>query len=78
MITLEKYVKLFNNKKAKVKKISLEDAFYESIHNPKANFSIDDLLILIGNFTGDFKKLEKISEMNFVSFKKILKSSSLF
>ena len=48
---------------AKIKKISLETAYYEAISNPKSDFGVDDLNLLIGNFKGDHKKLAKISKM---------------
>ena len=78
IITFEKFVKIFiNKKKVSMQKINLESAFYEAIHNPKSHYGVDDLNILIGNFIGDFKKLKKISSFPFTNFRNVLKSSSL-
>jgi NADH dehydrogenase len=78
IITFEKFVKIFiNKKKVRMQKINLESAFYDAIHNPKSYYGVDDLNILLGNFIGDFKKLKKISNFSFTNFRNVLKSSSL-
>ncbi len=78
IITFEKFVKIFiNKKKVRMQKINLESAFYAAIHNPKSYYGVDDLNILLGNFIGDFKKLKKISSFPFTNFRNLLKSSSL-
>jgi len=78
IITFEKFVKIFiNKKKVRMQKINLESAFYDAIHNPKSYYGVDDLNILLGNFIGDFKKLKKISSFSFTNFRNVLKSSSL-
>lgn len=78
IISFEKYVKIFTGKnKVKIQKISLESAYYDALHNPKSYFGVDDLNILVGNFIGDFKRLKKISNINFTDFRNVLKSSSL-
>jgi NADH dehydrogenase len=78
IISFEKYVKIFiNKKKVRIQKINLESAYYDAMHNPKSYFGVDDLNILVGNFIGDFKKLNKISNLNFTNFRNVLKSSSL-
>jgi len=74
--TFEQYVKLFSKgTKTKIKKISLENAYYDAITNPKSNFGVDDLNILIGDFKGNYKKLQKITQMKFESVTELLKSS---
>ena len=79
IISFEKYVKIFiNNKKVRIQKINLESAYYDAMHNPKSYFGVDDLNILVGNFIGDFNKLNKISNLNFTNFRNVLQSSSLF
>ncbi|MDH3824794.1 MAG: NAD(P)H-binding protein [Nitrosopumilus sp.] len=78
-IPFQDYVKLFSKKtQTKIKKISLETAYHDAISNPKSEFGVDDLNLLIGDFKGDFKKLQNISKMSFQSIRKLLESRSLF
>ena len=78
-VTFEKYVKLFSKRsKSTVRKINLEDAYHDAITNPKSNFGIDDLNILIGDFKGDHEKLRKISKIKFQSVIDLLASGRLF
>jgi nucleoside-diphosphate-sugar epimerase len=62
-ISFESYVKKFiRDKKAKIKKIPLEEAYFTALNNPKKiPYGIDDLNIMIGDFTSSHKKLEKLS-----------------
>ncbi|MBM3904260.1 MAG: NAD-dependent epimerase/dehydratase family protein [Thaumarchaeota archaeon] len=62
-ISFENYVKKFiKGKKAKIKKIPLEEAYFAALNNPKKiPYGIDDLNIMIGDFTSSHKKLEKLS-----------------
>ena len=77
-ITFEKYVKLFSKgTKTSIKKIKLEDAYHDAITNPKSDFGVDDLNILIGNFKGNHKKLKKITNMEFKSVIGLLQSGRL-
>ena len=77
-ITFEKYVKLFSKRsKSTIRKIDLEDAYHDAITNPKSNFGIDDLNILIGDFKGDHEKLRKISKIRFQSVIDLLASDRL-
>ncbi len=77
-ITFEQYVRLFSKgTKTNIKKINLEDAYHTAITNPKSDFGVDDLNILIGNFKGNHNKLRKITEMKFQSVIELLKSGSL-
>ena len=78
LITFEEFVKVFKNKhKAKIKKIDLEKAYYEALHNPQSFFGLEDLNIMIGDFKGDHKKLMRLSGLKFKKFKEVLKTSSL-
>ena len=77
-ITFEKYVKLFSKgTKTSIKKIKLEDAYHDAITNPKSEFGVDDLNILIGNFKGNHEKLKKITNMKFESVIGLLQSGRL-
>jgi len=77
-ITFEQYVKLFSKgTKTSIKKINLEDVYHTAITNPKSDFGVDDLNILIGSFKGNYNKLRKITEMKFQSVIELLKSGRL-
>lgn len=62
-ISFENYVKKFiRGKKAKIKKIPLEQAYFVALNNPKKTlYGIDDLNIMVGDFTSSHKKLERLS-----------------
>jgi NADH dehydrogenase len=76
LITFEQYVKLFSKEtQTKIKKINLENAYHNAITNPKSDFGVDDLNILIGNFKGNHNKLRKITKFSFQSVVELLKSS---
>ncbi len=77
-ISFEKYVREFSRgTNSKIKKIELETVYHEAISNPHSKFGVDDLNLLIGDFKGNFKKLNNISEIKFTSIRKLLKSGSL-
>ena len=77
-ITYQEYVKLFSHKtKTKISKIDLENSYHEAITNPSSEFGVDDLNLLIGDFKGNHKKLQKISGITFVSVKDLLKTGRL-
>ena len=77
-LTFEQYVKLFSkNTGTKINKINLENAYYDAITNSKSNFGVDDLNILIGDFKGNYNKLQKITQMKFESVIELLKSGRL-
>lgn len=62
-VTFENYVKKFiKGKRVKIKKISLEQAYFDALNNPKKTpYGIDDLNIMVGDFTSSHKRLEKLS-----------------
>jgi len=77
-VTFEKYVKLFSKGTSTIiKKIDLEDSYHDAITNPKSDFGIDDLNILIGNFKASHNKLKKLIDMKFESVVKLLESGQL-
>lgn len=78
-LSFEQYVKLFSKgTKSKIQKINLEKAYHEAITNPKSDFGVDDLNILVGNFKGNHQKLRKYTNMKFISVIDLLKSGRLF
>ena len=71
-ISFEDFVKLFSkNMKVKFKKVDLEDAYDDGI------YSSESLDILIGDYTSDVKHLQKLTNVNLISVKKFLQTSSL-
>lgn len=62
-ISFEKYVQKFiRGTKAKIKKVSLEKAYFDALNNPrKVPYGIDDLCIMVGDFTSNHKRLEELS-----------------
>jgi len=64
-------------KKIKIEKINLEDAYRNALHNKNSDFGIDDLNILVGDYVGNHKKLQKITGMKFRTYQEVLKASSL-
>ena len=77
-ITFENYVKIFSKgTNTSIKKINLEDSYHDAITNPKSDFGIDDLNILIGNFQGNHTKLKKLTSVKFESVVKLLESGRL-
>jgi NADH dehydrogenase len=79
LISYLEYVKLFSSKtKTRIIKVDLEKEYHNAISNPNSQYGVDDLNLLIGDFRGDHKKLQKISNFSFESIKEILKSGSLF
>ena len=76
--TLKQYVQLFSKgTKTNIKKIDLEDAYYAAITNPKSDFGVDDLNILIGNFKGNHQKLRKLTKIKFHSIVELLETGRL-
>jgi len=78
IISFKRYVKLFlNNSKTKISNMDLEKAYNLAIRNPKFDYSVDDLNVLVGNFTGDHKKLCNLSDEGFQSVIQLLKTGAL-
>ena len=47
--------------------ISLEDAYHNAITNKDPELGVDDLCILVGSFTGDYKKLQELAQIQLQS-----------
>lgn len=62
-ISFANYVRKFvRGKKAKIKKIPLEQAYFDALNHPEnALYGIDDLNIMVGDFTSSHHVLEKLS-----------------
>jgi len=61
-ISFESFVRQFaKGRQAKIQKMSLENAFSMALRNPKkAVYGLDDLNILLGDFTSGHRKLERL------------------
>ncbi|MCA9827264.1 MAG: NAD-dependent epimerase/dehydratase family protein [Nitrosopumilus sp.] len=78
-LSFKKYVQLFSKRsQTSIKKINLEYAYRAAISNPKSDFGIDDLHILIGNFGGNHQKLRELTEIKFHSILELLETGKLF
>ena len=72
-ISFEDFVKLFaKNTKTKIQKISLENAYHEAKHNPRSVYGLETLNILVGSYTSDAKRLEKLSDVKLTKISKML------
>ena len=65
-VTYEDYVRNFSrNAGTRIRKIPLEEAYHDAIAKNGGDFGVDDLNLLVGNFCGDFGKLERASNVRF-------------
>jgi len=77
-ITFNDYVRDFlQGEKTLIKNINLEDAYHAALNNPKTDFGIDDLNILVGDYVGNHNKLKSMSGIEFKTHKEVLETSSL-
>jgi len=73
IIKFEDFVRYFiENKKTKIQKINLENIYHDALHNPKSIYDLDNLHLLIGDYTGNLKQLQKISNVKLRTIKDIL------
>ena len=73
IIKFEDFVRYFiKNKKTKIQKINLESIYHEALHNPKSIYDLDSLNLLIGDYTGNLKQLQKTSNVKLRPIKDIL------
>jgi NADH dehydrogenase len=72
-ITFEKFVRNFaKGKKVKTRKIDLEKAYFEALNNPKnVIYGLDDLNILVGDFTSSHKRLERLCGFKLKTLQKL-------
>jgi len=73
IIKFEDFVRYFvKNKKTRIQKINLESVYHDALHNPKSVYDLDSLNLLIGDYTGNLKQLQKISNVKLRLNKDIL------
>ena len=51
--------------------------YHAAVNNPKTDFGIDDLNILVGDYVGNHKKLKSMSRIDFKAHKAVLEASRL-
>ena len=65
-ITFEKYIKLFNKKKnVKTEKIRLEQLLVRMLIEPNNYYGMEDLDLLIGDYTSNHEKLSTLTGLKF-------------
>tara|TARA_Y100000590_G_scaffold188011_1_gene214265 strand:+ start:1244 stop:2044 length:801 start_codon:yes stop_codon:yes gene_type:complete len=64
-ITFKKLIKNSVKSNVKLKKIDLELAYYNALTKTNFEYGTEDLNILIGNYVGNFNKLQKLCEFSF-------------
>ena len=73
IIKFEDFVRYFvKNKKTRIQKINLESIHHDALHNPKSVYDLDSLNLLIGDYTGNLKQLQKTSNVKLRTIKDIL------
>lgn len=73
IIKFEDFVRYFvKNKKTRIQKINLESIYHDALHNPKSVYDLDSLNLLIGDYTGNLKQLQKTSNVKLRPIKDIL------
>ena len=73
IIKFEDFVRYFiKNKKTRIQKINLESIYHDALHNPKSIYDLDSLNLLIGDYTGNLKQLQKTSNVKLRRIKDIL------
>ena len=76
-VSFTEFVKIFKNKnKVKIQNINLEQAYNDALHNCSM-YDVDDLNIMIGDFTGNHKKLKKLYGFKFKTFREVLQTRRL-
>ncbi len=77
-VTFQNYVRLFKGKSLiKIKNVDLERAYHAALHNTKSRYGLDDLNIMIGDFTGNHSRLKKLCGLKFKKFREVLQTRSL-
>jgi NADH dehydrogenase len=77
-VTFQNYVCLFKGKsQVKIKHANLERVYHDALHNTKSRYGVDDLNIMIGDFTGNHARLKKLCGLEFKKFREVLQSRSL-
>ena len=77
IVTYNHFIRnLVLGKKVRIKKIPLQEAYNDALHNPKSTFGLDDLNILVGDFIGGHKKLRNMTGIKFKTYEEVLESGT--
>ncbi len=74
-VTYNRFVKDLVGK-TKIRHVDFEKAYHDALVSHSA-FGVDDLSILVGDYTGNHKKLAKISGITFTKYSKMLETCRL-
>ncbi|MDE1829175.1 MAG: NAD(P)H-binding protein [Thaumarchaeota archaeon] len=61
----------------KTRHVDFEKMYHDSLRSPDSPFGVDDLGILVGDYTGDHKRLERISKVSFTRYTEMLEACRL-
>ena len=61
----------------KIRHVDFEKAYHEALVSPDSQFGVDDLSILVGDYIGNHRKLERISGITFTKYGKMLEACRL-
>lgn len=67
---------MLGKRKIVIKKTDFEQAYHDALHN-KSEFGVDDLSLLVGDYLGDHKRLEKISGIKLTRYESMLEACRL-
>lgn len=67
VVTFKQYVASYTHGRTPLTTVPLEDAYYDAITNKDSDLGVDDLCILIGSFTGDYKILQELARIKLQS-----------
>ena len=70
-ILFEKLIKQSIPPNLKIKKINLEVAYKQALNDNNFEYGVEDLNILVGNYTGDHKKLKNLTNLVFEKIKSL-------
>ena len=68
-VTYNRFIKdLIGKRRIKIKNVDFEKAYHDAVCGKNNQFGVDDLGILVGDYVGNYKKLEKISRIRFTKY----------
>jgi len=70
-ISFENLIKQSITINVKIKKINLELAYKQALNDINFEYGIEDLNILVGNYTGNHKKLKNLTKLVFLKIKSL-------
>lgn len=78
MVSYSRFVQdLIGKKRIRIRNVDFEKAYHEALRGKNSHYGIDDLSILVGDYTGNHKRLAKISGIVFTKYEKMLDACRL-